>query len=251
MSKVTVSLPKTGTVSARDFYSSWRDINRLFDFVLFLAGRADHVAEVAHKALVSVESDETKKSEMEAKWKNRKGALEELKHNRQLLLEAILVRHIENFINYLSSALFEIFTTRPETLKSSDKVEVSKVLEHESIDSLVREIAEMKVDSLSYSSFSKLSEFFKERFQITLGSESDIKMIHEYIEIRNISVHNRCFINKRFIARTSLDASQLGKKKNLYGDDLDAMIPKLAETVKLIDAIIRKKMKVRGIRFKQ
>lgn len=128
---------------------------------------------------------------MEEKWSSRKGPADELKANRQLLIETILVRHIEDFINYLSAVLFEIFTTRPETLKSSDKVEVSKVLEHDSIESLVREIAENKVDSLSYSSFSKMSDFFEERFNIAIASKEDIESIKEFIEIRNIFVHNR------------------------------------------------------------
>ena len=74
----------------------------------------------------------------------------------------------------------------------------------------------MKVDSLSYSSFSNLVGFFQKRFKIAIANELEIKLIHEYIEIRNISVHNRCFINKRFIASMNLDASHLGKKKEIY-----------------------------------
>src|SRR6056297_490597 len=127
----TPPLPKTGTKAAKEFFSSWHDINRLFDFVLALAGRADHVAKTAYTALLETQHDPAKKAEMEASWNNRRGAIDELKANRQLLLETILVRHVENFINYLSAVLFEIFTTRPETLKSSDKVEVAKVLEHD------------------------------------------------------------------------------------------------------------------------
>lgn len=238
-----------GTKAAKDFFSSWRDINRLFDFVLLLVGSAEHVAKTAHQALIDTEDDETKRAEMEAKWKSRRSSLDELKANRQLLLETILVRHVENLINYLAAVLYEIFTSRPETLKSSDKVEVSEVLAHDSIEALVREIAEAKVDSLSYSSFSKLSEFFEERFRIRISDEADVKLIHEYIEIRNISVHNRCYINKRFISRMSLTPTEIGKKKELYGKDLDMLIPKLAEVVKAMDVIVRQKMKVKGVRF--
>jgi hypothetical protein len=242
-------IPKIGTNAAKDFFSSWRDINRLFDFVLQLAGHAEHVAQTAHKALVDTEPDESKRADMVGKWKSRRSSIDELKANRQLLLETILVRHVENFINYLSFVLFEIFTSRPETLKSSDKVEVSKVLEHDSIESLVREIAETKVDSLSYSSFSKLSEFFEERFHIQIADDADAKLIHEYIEIRNISVHNRCYINKRFVSRMNLPLTEIGKKRELYVHDMDAIIPKLADVVKLMDVIVRRKMKVKGARF--
>lgn len=244
-----LSAPKIGTMSAKDFYSSLQDINRLFNFVLSLAANAERVAETAHKTLVAIEDDTSKIAKMEDEWKTRRSPLDELKQNRQLLIETILVRHIENFINYLSAVLFEIFTTRPETLKSSDKVEISKVLEHDSIESLVREIAEMKVDSLSYSSFAKLSEFFQERFHIKLAEDNDIKLIHEYIEIRNISVHNRCYINKRFISRLNLSDDELGKRKELYNNDLERLIPKLVEVVKKTDVTIRRKLRVKGVRF--
>lgn len=247
----SLALPKSGTKAAKDFFSSWRDINQLLNFVLGLVNHSEKAASTAHKALLNYyrQADPSKTADMEAEWKARIGPVEKLKENRQLLLEAVLVRHIENFINYLSAVLFEIFTARPETLRSSDKVDVSKVLEHDSIESLVREIAEAKVDSLSYSSFAKMVEFFEDRFHITLASEDDAKLIHEYIEVRNISVHNRCYINKRFIARLRISETELGKKKELFIDDLDRLVPKLASVVKVIDTTVRNKMKVKGIRF--
>lgn len=245
----SVKIPKTGTSAAKDFFKSWNDINRLFDFVLVLVGKSEHVARTAHDVLVSTEKDDIKKSEMIAEWESRKGPVYELKKNRQLLLETILVRHVENYINYLSSVLFEIFISRPETLKSSEKIEVARILEHDSIDSLVRELASMKVDSLSYSSFSKIAEFFVDRFGIQIAKPEEAKKLHEYIEIRNISVHNRCFINKRFIARMNLDESTLGQKKELYGGYMEKLIPLLAEIVKSTDIIVRKKMKIAGTRF--
>jgi hypothetical protein len=242
-------VPRTGTNAAKEFFASWHDINRLFDFVLSLVGNAERVAVIAHEALVQT-GDPIKKAEMEAEWKGRRSAVDELKANRQLLLETILVRHVENFLNYLSSVLFEIFTARPETLKSADKVEVSAVLQHDSFESLVREIAENKVDSLSYSSFGTLAKFFEERFHIKIAEDSDIEFIGGYIEVRNISVHNRCYINKRFISRMHLDVSEIGKKKHLYGPDLEVLIPKLAEIVKGVDVAVRRKMKVKGVRFR-
>src|SRR5580704_888089 len=94
-------VPRTGTNAAKEFFASWHDINRLFDFVLSLVGNAERVAVIAHEALVQT-GDPIKKAEMEAEWKGRRSAVDELKANRQLLLETILVRHVENFLNYLS-----------------------------------------------------------------------------------------------------------------------------------------------------
>ncbi len=243
------SIPKTGSQSAKEFYDSWGAINRLLNFVVLLAGRSYESRKIAQKALIDVERDELKKKEMEARWTGERTAIDELKENRQLLIETILVRHIENFTNYLSKILYEIFLARPETLKSSDKVEISKVLEHSSIESLIIELAEMKVDSLSYSSMVKMSDFFDERFGIKIANDADLKLIAKYIEIRNISVHNRCYINKRYIFRVGLGEELLGRKKELYSGDLDIIVPKLIAVVKSLDEAIRRKMKVKTIRF--
>jgi hypothetical protein len=247
--RADVTFPELVTNSAKDYFISWNNINGLFDFILNLTGMVEHNAQTAHNALIETEHDEQKKVERILEWEKRTSPVEELKKNRQILLETILVRHVENFLNYISSVLFEIFTTRPDTLKSSEKIEISRILEHDSIESLVRELAELKVDSLSYSSFSKLSDYFQEKFKINIATDDDFNLISTYIEIRNISVHERCHINKRFVKRLGLDPSEIGKIKELYMQDLDILIPRLAETVAFMDATVRDKMNVEGISF--
>ena len=72
--------------------------------------------------------------------------IDELKNNRQVLLEIVLVRHIENYLNFLSGLLFEVFRQRPETLKSSERVELATVLRYESLDTCRR--ASVQIHSL-------------------------------------------------------------------------------------------------------
>lgn len=240
---------KTGTQPAKDFFISWADINHFFDFIIILATSSDESARVASATLMEIIDDPIQKAEIEHSAKNRKTAISEVKKYRQLLCEIILSRHIDNFNNYFSSVLYEIFISRPETLKSSDKIEISKVLEHESIESLVREIAETKVASLSYSSFSNVAAFFENRFNIKLPNDSDIMLLNEFVEIRNISVHNRCYINKRFLANVDIDDSYLGKKKRLNITILQELVPKLATTIIHYDKEVRRKMKISGLRL--
>ena len=116
-------MPRRGSGAAASFFKSWTDINRFFHFVLNLVGHVEHVAKTAHDTLVKVQDDEAEKQKMIDDWKNRKSPLDELKKSRQFFLEVLYVRHIENFLAYLSTLLFEIFTQRPETLRSSDRVE--------------------------------------------------------------------------------------------------------------------------------
>jgi hypothetical protein len=241
--------PKRGTKAAEGFYESWGQINRFFYFVLHLVGHTDEAAERAHKALVDIEDDEVKKQGMIEEWKKRVSATQTLRENRQFFVEVIFIRHVENFLNYLSSLLYEIFTQRPETLRSSDKIEVASVLRHDSVESIVRDLAERKVEALSYSSFTDLVEFFNERFNLQLATTDEIQQISESIEIRNISVHNRCVINKRFISRVHISGEQIGKKRNLYSNDLDRLVPMLARLVKTIDRAASSKLRLRGVRF--
>lgn len=244
-------LPRSGTRAAEGYVSSWKEINQFFNFVLGLVAHVDGAASHAHKVLVETEGDEKKKIKMEEEWKLRVSATDSLRSNRQFFLEIILVRHIENYLNYVAALLYEIFVQRPETLRSSEKIEISVALQCDSIETLVREIAERKVESLSYSSFSDLSDFFEDRFRLDLADEEQLKLLLEAIEIRNISVHNHCTINKRYISRLKLSTEHLGKQKRLGVDYLDKLVPMLMEMAISVDKQARSKFHLTGIRFKK
>jgi hypothetical protein len=244
-----VRLPRAGTRAAYDYFASWKSIERFFDWVLRLVARVEVMAEKAHKVLHDIESDETRKGELKRQWEARRSMTDELRDQRQFFLEVILVRHVENFLSYLAALLHEIFTQRPETLRSSDKVEVANVLRHESIESLVREMAERKVESLSYSSFDDLAEFFRDRFNLDVVTAEELPLLKQAIETRNISVHNRCRINKRFVARTGCPMADLGKVRELYIHDLDQLVPALVTATKRLDQAAWKDLRLKGIRF--
>lgn len=238
------AFPRTGTAAAENFLQSWGSINSFFYWVLHMAGSVDHVQQLAAEALRT--DNDVDENEENA---GHKTMIDVLKENRQFFLEIIVVRHIENYLNYLSELLFEIFTSRPETLRSSDKVEISRVLAHASIQDFVRAAAERKVDSLSYSSFSELVEFFQNRFGLVIISSKYESVVVEAIETRNISVHNRCLIDDRYCSRTGADSSQIGNRKNIYGHSLDELVPLLFDAVKTLDVSARKKLKLKGRRF--
>ncbi|NBB80419.1 MAG: hypothetical protein GVY36_13425 [Verrucomicrobia bacterium] len=214
-----------------------------------MAGSMDSMAETAHKALLEVEEDPRKKREMEEQFASREGMVGVLKKNRQVLLEIVLVRHVENYLNYLSGVLFEIFRQRPETLRSSEQVALSDVLSHSSLDQFIHAEAEKRVNRLSYSSFGELSDYFLERFSLQLFPEDEKSLVIEAIEIRNISVHNRCIVNERFCNRTGMDPKKIGKRKELFIDTLNQVVPILFAGVRALDKNARRKLKLKGKRF--
>ena len=243
------AIPKLGTAACREYFLAYSQINSFFHFVLHTVSHIDKAAEVAHTALVNTEHDPVKKQELEESWVKRKGAVDALRDQRQFFIEIIVVRHVENYLNYLSSLLFEIFTQRPETLRSSDRIAVEEVLRHSTVDAIVKAVAERKVETLSYSSFQDLAVFFKERFSLTLASTKNESTIVHAIELRNISVHNRCIVNRRFISRTGDEKTPVGSRKDLFVNYLDELVPLLKSLVQQLDRSARLHLKLKATRF--
>jgi hypothetical protein len=114
---------------------------------------------------------------------------------------------------------------------------------------MVRTIAEKKISSLAYSSFRELSTYFSEHFKLNICSESAAKNITLAIELRNISVHNRCKIDQRFIERTKYDPTKKGKVAIIDLEFINRIVPILIESVRTLDTTARGKLKLRGKRF--
>ena len=160
----------------------------------------------------------------------------------------MLNRHVENLLNYLSSILFEAFTQRPESLRSGDKVEVATVLGHNTIESLVRFLAERRVEALSYRSFADLQEFFRTRFALEIADPDVVDDIVEAIETRNISVHNRCRINRRYVTRTGSGKERLGELRELGIHTVAPVSELMLRTVRTLDARFRRKLRLAASR---
>ncbi|MEE8343205.1 MAG: hypothetical protein V3R51_05325 [Gammaproteobacteria bacterium] len=242
-----VPMPRTGSTAYLDFLQSFRKVNSFLDYILRMVAHIESVANTAHETLLKGATPK-KKAQLERDWKNRKSPLDELKKNRQFFMEIIVVRHVENYLNYLSSMLREIFVSRPETLRSSEKIDLETVLRHGSINDLVLTIAERKVENLTYSSIQDLEEFFSERFHLKLIEDDQRKVLVDAIETRNISVHNRCVINKRYIARTGNKSLPEGSLRDLGYGDVKKFAKLFATSVASIDKDARKRLKVPGRR---
>ena len=210
---VGARLARSGTEALRSYQQSYVQINEFLDFVLRMATQIERTEQAFRKVSADVADilpDLAKRNSVE--WR---GPFQELKNHRQFLLEVLLVRHVENYLNYLSSLLRIILTARPETLRSSEKIDLEVVFRHSTLEDLVKTVAERKVESLSYASFGDLSIYFKDKFGITLVSDHEMEALVEAIECRNISVHNRCVVNHRYLARVSKTSYKFGQVRSL------------------------------------
>ena len=237
-------VPQTGTIACQEFYRTFIRIDSFFHWVLFMASYLDNRKEADDELYKVVDEikmelpqkfDLGKKQEIEErrpKWKPMKDIVKE---NRQFFLETMLISHVNNYLNYLSSLLFEIFTQRQETLKSSEKIDIETVLNCESIGDVVKVFAEKKVEELSFGSINELYDFFKHRFKLELFSDNLQQKVIEAVETRNISVHNRCIINRRYIKKTGCDPRLIGSRKQLMISELDEYIAIFLESVRAVD----------------
>ena len=244
----TPSVPKVATAACHGFFESWATINAFYNFLLNLVAHIERVATISHEVLVDTAHDDDEKQRLLDNWAERESAVAMLKSHRQFLMEVVLVRHLENYLAFLASLLSEIFITRPETLRSAEKIAVEDVLRHGSIEELIRDLSERKVNSLTYLSLQDLAEYFDTKLGLELIGHAHIQHLIEAAEIRNISVHNRCIVNERFIERTGLQTLKVGAKFQLYVDRIDELIPILAEEARSLDQRARAHLGLKAIR---
>lgn len=229
------SWPKTSTNSGMNFYQSHHQIVEFHLYVTDVTERHD-IAFTAGMKAYFIATDDPRQNFNEKDWEERKFASIQLKKHVPFFNEVMLCRHVDNMLNYFSGLLYEIFTSRPDTLRSSQKIEVSHVLEHASMESFIQAIAWRQVEELSYRSFKDLVKYFQEKFGLEiLKDEAVLDALSESVEIRNLSAHNRCVVNKKFIAKSCVAADALGKRLTLSIDYVSGMVDLIFDVVHGID----------------
>jgi len=239
--------PARGTLAAKNYIESYSRVNFFFDWLSHMADSIDGVAEILDKAVLIGEDDEAKRLRIEEEAKLRLKMTDIFRSNEQMLLEIILGRHVDNYLNYFAELLTNVFVARPETLRSSEKIDMEDVLRHSSMEEFVRFAAERKVEQLAYLAYSDLLDYFRKRFRIILARSGDVSIIVEAIEIRNISTHNRCIINARYCRRTGTDESQIGKMKVLRQETIQTIAKALFRSVCLADTASLRALKLGSV----
>lgn len=205
-----------------------REYRRLFAFIVYVAELAtstDEKAKIAARALY--ESEEPNKYLAILEKIEKRGATRALRElHRTLLLEMMLCRGAENFLTYVSELLALVFRSRPETLRSSETVRLDAVLKHPTMEELVRDLAERRVNQLSYQGMRDLSAYLSERLGFELFPQAeDLERAVRIIESRNLIVHNRGIVNDLFLSRVPSTAGKVGEPltfdTNQIFDDLE------------------------------
>jgi hypothetical protein len=181
-----------------------RESDRLLAFVLYITGLAtstDEKARIAVRALYEAKDPEKYRTNLEKI--DKEGATQALrKRHRTMVLEMMLSRLAENFLVYVTELLTLVFRTRPETLRSSETVRLDAILKHGSMEDLVHDLAERRVNQLSYQGMRDLAAYLSERLGFELFSQSEhLERAIRIVESRNIIVHNRGRVSELFCSR--------------------------------------------------
>ncbi len=228
------------TNACAHFFENTNHLAEFFYYIICTTQQVDEMRICAVKALAKIHEQEPAKEEL------KHAATDKLKKYFGLILELWLCRLVECYENYLSSILKDVFLCCPQILKSSEVVKLDEVLKYKTMDDFVTELTEKKVNELSYSSFDDLFDFFDKRLGVKIIDESNKSIVREAIEIRNISVHNDCVINRRYINKLQLNENLLGNRKDIEPEYLNNVIDVLYNNVMELDDKLIKKFEIKN-----
>ena len=220
LDKKTKHKPKLGTESYRQYCIESQSSLGLFTFILDSVMSSDYVSAVAKQAL---EGPENLKIESPGELASISPGprTKHIRKNKQLFLELFLSRLVDNFQCYIVSVIREVLNVQPRVLVSSQPtLSLEYVFQFQNIEDLQADVVEAKVNDLSYQGFQKLKQWCLERsIPIIVDSVFEAKLV-ELISIRNIIVHNRGIIDKKYL-RTHRDSKfEFGKLREIDVDEL-------------------------------
>lgn len=167
------------------------------------------------------------------------GYVDAIKRYSRLEAELLVSRTVDLFLTYTANLLADIFTTRPETLRSGAQVRLDYVLTHSSMEELTRNIADQQVNKLAFKGFRQLHEALQRQLGLTLIPDAAMYAeVALLIECRNLITHNHGLVNAMYKSRVSDSSEQLGSPVTIPKWDY---LTELAHAVLDIDARARAK----------
>jgi len=242
-----IERPEHLTEAGARFFDAHEKVATFLLFVANLVVRADEVRKIAAEALLKGDPEPEKREELERKLEEGDVVSDTLrKEYRQLLFETTLARAVDNFLTYVAELMSVVFKTRPETLRSGAKVEIAYILSHDSMDDLIENLAERRVEQLAYAGLRELQE----NLETTLGfqlftSEEELEQAVMLVEGRNIVVHNRGVVNKTYLSRVPGFDGKLGERLQFNVDPFFDDLAFLAKAGVDIDARAAAKWDIR------
>ncbi len=153
-----------------------------------------------------------------------------------LLNQMAFCRAADNYLTYIADLLALVFKKRPETLRSSESVSLDLVLQHKDMNALIEQLAERKVNELSYMGLEKLQDYLDRKLGFQLFTDHDqLREAVSFIEFRNLIVHNRGVVNTLFASRLPDYQEQIGQPLRIESELVLLALTSFARSVTDID----------------
>lgn len=232
--------PARGTSALRAYASASITDLRFFGFICDTVVSSDYVAYIARQALDGVKPKEKEPGELAKSAPGTRTIF--LRQNSQALLEMFIARLVDNFQKYLVDLIREILRSKPTMLSTKlQTMTLEDVLKHDSIEGLVHDVIERRVNTLSYDGFADLEKWCADRGIQIKVMPSRRNSIVELISTRNIIAHNRGFVDERYLRSVRNAKFNVGDCRKLDVDDLFHGMKLLNEVVFETDSKARRK----------
>lgn len=158
--------------------------------------------------------------------------LDAMDHFPGLLMEMAFIHLVAAFEAFLTDLARAVLVHRPEMLRSGKQVTFEEVVDAESKDELISNLADKEIGSLSYFSFRKQALYLEERFGLSLElSDGDLDRLVEAYARRNVLLHNAGVANQQFkdlAPRTDIELGESIEVSLSYWEEVQVSFSGLA-----------------------
>lgn len=118
------------------------------------------------------------------------------------LCRNIFVSGMDSFMWYLSHIVQLVMRQYPSILKSSETIKFEEIVDLPDRSALINYIVDKKVTELSFGGLRDILKYLSDRMNIETPVEADgFNAMNALVELRNIAVHNRGYVNRLFLSR--------------------------------------------------
>lgn len=211
------------------------------DFLRFVGhlARYDDMDRVKREELWLAVTDQVDTNEWPAR---RQSAADSDRSQRELggwgpmLIEMSLARVVNNFLSYASDLLAEAFLARPDLLRERESVESAGV-DEDALRTELEDITERRVRKLTSKGFEALARYLAKVNLPMLLEEPEERRAILAIRQRNLVVHSRGLVDRRWLSQFGESSEALGTAVKLDRDaDLGGALRIYNRLVNRLDA---------------
>jgi hypothetical protein len=173
----------------------------------------------AAKALMGGAKPEEKES-LQKSANDPDAALRQLKRFASVQSRNLTNATVNGLQHYFSEIIQAAALKRPEMLRSGETLRVDEILRFKRYKDLVTFLIDKKINELSYGGIKGMEPYFRDKLGIEMfGKDRSRILLTTFVEIRNINIHNRGYINDLFLSKVGkVDGFNFAKGKYFHVD---------------------------------